>query len=106
MELRLFVGNDNVVELRELRNSVTDAVDTAATVSFTLQTEDGVDLAGPVWPLSMPYDAGSGAYRVVLPASIPIVEGDYYVGVVDVVGSGSETGRFEIGLPAVVRRRN
>lgn len=105
MNLRLYVGNTNVVELEHLRNSVTRAHDPGATVEFTLQTEDGADLPGVTWPLNMGYDAADKVYRVVLPANVAIEEGEFYVGVVRAEGSGLEVGQWTVYLPAVVRGR-
>lgn len=104
MQNRLLVDNSNVVELRHLENAVTGAAVLDAVVNFTLQDEGGVDVAGAPWPLSMTLD-DDNVYRVVLPLSVEIVEGEYYVGVISAFGGGSEQGRWEVGLPAVRRRR-
>lgn len=98
----LYIGNSTVLELRDLKNSVTDTADTGATVTVTLVDDQGAQVSGQSWPLLMPH-VSAGTYRGIMSSSLALVEGAEYVGQIDATGSGGEIGHFEVPFRAVVR---
>lgn len=101
--MTLYIDNSNVIELRELKNSVTGAADTGASVSVTVKDSAGDDVAGETWPVSLAHASG-GTYRGTLSRSLTLTEGGVYTAVVSVTGSGAETATFNCRLRAEERR--
>ena len=97
--LTINVGSHNVVELRDLKNTVTGAIDTGATVSVTIKDISGATITGPV---SMTHDTG-GLYRATLDHDIDIVAGTVYMATVEAAGSGGEVGVWTCRVLAKVR---
>jgi hypothetical protein len=91
---RLFVGNDNVVELNELKD-VDGAFDNAATVTFTLRNfDDDADVQAQT---SMPYVSSSdGKYRGTIADTTALVDGVKYRVQITATGAGSEVGFWNI----------
>ena len=50
MSLIIYAGNNNVVELTGLKNSITNAIDTGATVNVTIKDASGAEVSGDAWP--------------------------------------------------------
>ena len=98
--LTLYIGNDMVIEVTELTNSVTSVVDEAATVAVTLLSS-GSTVAGATWPISMPHVAG-GLYRATLPAGLQLYASTSYSAVITVTGAGGEVAKWE---PQVVAQK-
>lgn len=101
--IELYVGNSSVVELQALTNSVTGALETAATVTCTIKDSAGVDVAGMTFPISMPHTSVDGTYRATLQDGIAIIAGRRYTAVVDAVGSAGEVGHWEAPVTADTR---
>ena len=93
MSLVLYIGNSNVIELQALTNTVTDAVDTGATVTVTITDTADVEVSGQVWPATMSHTSG-GTYRATLEDDIALVARTKYKAVIDVIGSGGEVGKW------------
>lgn len=100
--MNIYLDNSNVLELRSLTNSVTNAADTGATVAVTLLDASGAEVAGQTWPVSMSHVSG-GTYRVTLSSTIQLISGHVYTARVDAVGSGGEVGEWNCMLLAVDR---
>lgn len=75
-QLSLYVGNSNVAQLA-LTDGITEAAITGATVSCTLYDQDGAEVSGQVWPLTLTHVA-AGVYRGTMDESIGIVAGRRY----------------------------
>jgi len=100
--LRLRPGNGIVIELGPLSNSVTDAVDTGATVNARIQYLNGIDITGRSWPVVLNHDA-AGVYRATIIDDVDINAGQQYRVVVNALGSGGETGQWTEVITAEVR---
>jgi len=98
----LLIGNSNVIELRELTNSVTELVDEGASVSVTLYDWADDEVEGEVWPVLMGHDTG-GLYRATLAPTLELTPNLPYYGVVVAEGSGGEIGRWRVPMRARVR---
>ena len=99
----LYVGNSNVVELQALTNSVTDVVDTGATVTCTIYDSSGTEVTGQSWPAAMAHDA-AGTYRATLDDDIAIIADRAYTVHVDATGTGAEVGHWEVTITAQTRK--
>lgn len=102
------IGNSIVVQLgttaSPLRNSVTEAADTAATITCILLDSAGDEVTGGTWPASMSHASG-GIYRATLPGTLGLIHGDSYTAVISGTGSGGEAIKFEVGCVAQTRGR-
>ena len=74
----LNINSDNVIELRGLKNVITDLVITSATVTVTLKTSAGVEVTGATWPLTMSH-VTNGLYRTILPNELSLNSSLAYV---------------------------
>lgn len=99
MTIKIYENNDTVIEIVELRNSVTNALVTDATVVANVFKE-GVDVSGDI---TLSYVSNSrGTYRGILPSVVAIASGD----VVDVVISLDAAGvSAEFTINTKVRKR-
>jgi len=77
MSLTLFIGNDNVLTVVGLQNSVDDSYLNSSTVTVTLVDSDGTELTGETWPVSVAYVAASnGNYQATLADTITGLSAD------------------------------
>jgi hypothetical protein len=103
MSVTIYTGNNaNVIEIRDVTNTVTTAVDTGATVSVTLTDKSGAEVAGATWPVNMPH-VSAGLYRVTIPPPLTLVEDREYNVKVLLAGSAGEPG--EINCTATATKR-
>lgn len=70
----VYVGNDNVCELTDLRNGVTEQAITDATVTLALYDRAGVAVVGPV---TMPH-VSAGTYRGGIDDGVALMVGTRY----------------------------
>lgn len=89
VQIKLFIGNSNVVEMSGLRaNDVSGVYINDATVTCTITDLNGTEVAGQTWPLTMDYQTGSnGIYQATLPAGLSLTEDASYLVIVDAVAS-------------------
>lgn len=99
----LYVDNSNVVELTDVKNSVTGDPDTGASVSVTLLDSADNEVAGQAWPLPMAHDA-DGTYRATMSANIDVANGEPYYAVVDAIGSNGSVGKWRCKVKASERK--
>lgn len=70
---KLYLDNDNVIELSGVTNKLTGAVVNTATVNVTLLDSNGDPVAGQAWPVSMAYVPNTaGTYRGLLSRSLSL----------------------------------
>jgi len=99
----LYVGNDQLVELRNLVNEATGEPINSATVTCTLTEAGGGSVTGVTWPVTLAYVADSdGVYRGTLPYNLSLAAGTKYLLRLDVNASGAR-GRWDV--PCVCRLR-
>lgn len=91
--MNLYLDNSNVIELRDLKNSVTGNADTGATVAVTITDSAGVAVSGESWPVSMTHDS-AGKYRATLSSDVALVADRLYVVLVKATGSGGQRGEW------------
>lgn len=101
---KLYLNNDNVLELDALKNGLDDSFINDATVTCTLQDEDGTEVAGESWPISMLYVASSdGKYRCTLEDGLMLSNDTKYVAIVNVDAGADLIGEFRLKLYAEYR---
>lgn len=108
-------GNDNVIELDELKNEVAGTFLNAATVTVTVVDSGGTQVAGQTWPLTMNYVSGSdGKYRGTIEdvavfnlfspsGAVSKTQGFNYIAKVTADGGTGLKGFWEIPLQALNR---
>ncbi len=104
--LRLFSGNNhNVLELRALKDNVTGAVETGATVTVTIRDAAGVEVTGQTWPKTLTEVVESpltGLYRGTLDATLAITSNNEFKATVSATSSGGIKSEWVCDvLPAV-----
>ena len=102
--MQIFLSNNNIIELHDLRSLVTGLKDNAATVTVTIKdmmTNEPV--IGQAWPTSMAF-VQDGLYRATLSPLLELSPNRLYLAVVDAVGTGSEYGHWETEVASKVRR--
>lgn len=72
-------GNDMVIEVANLINSITSAFINDATIQATLRDDQGVDVAGQVWPVTVPYTGTDGLYQVIVDKAVEVLDDVGYV---------------------------
>ena len=100
--MNLYLDNSNVIELRDLKNSVTGDADTGATVAVTITDSSGNEVGGATWPISMTHVA-DGKYRATLSPDVALLSDSLYLVVVEATGSGGEKGEWNCDLIAADR---
>lgn len=76
----LKVGSDNVIQLDALVDQSDGNYLNAATVTVTLLKDDGTDVVGDTWPLTMNYVTSSnGRYTATLIDSLTLVPNRRYI---------------------------
>ena len=100
--LNIYLGNDTVIELSDVKNTTTQVIDTGAAVAVTLEDMQGDEVTGQTWPLAMPHVA-AGLYRATISASIGIEANAQYRAIVTATGTDNEVGLWEYGVIAQIR---
>lgn len=81
-------SNDHILELRGLKNELTGAALTSATVTVTLVDSEGAEVAGDTWPKPMTHVA-DGTYRCTLVYGLTLaVDGRYTAQITANAGAG------------------
>lgn len=100
----LYVGNDMVVEVRNLAEEITGDSINDATVTCTLTDSAGANVTGMTWPLTLAYVAESdGTYRGTIEYDTAVVAGAMYTLTVSVSAGTGYRGQWQI--PCVARAR-
>lgn len=99
-----YIDNDMVVVLDELQNS-DGLYQNAATVTATLQKEDGTEVTGQTWPVSLVYVTDSdGRYEGILQDTCILTDGVSYVLVITAISEGNQS-HWELPVEAQIRRK-
>lgn len=99
----VYAGNDNILELRGLRDEITGAWVNNATVTISVM-DGGTAVAGESWPKDMGYVIGSdGIYRAMLGNAAQIKDGGRYEAVITATISGLQA-RWQTLLIGKARR--
>lgn len=101
----LYLDNDSVLEVDRLKNELTGAFLSDATVTVTLvEKSSGEPVAGETWPKPMDYVAdSSGLYRATLPYTLALAAGARYDAVITADGGDGLRARWSV--ECVGRRR-
>lgn len=101
----LFVANDTVLEIQNLRSDISGEALNEAAVTVTLLDANGVEVSGQGWPQEMTLVTGSrGMYRAVLAAALPLVPNARYTARIMVDAGVGLIGTWN--MECVARTRN
>lgn len=102
--MTVFVANTNILDLVGLKNELTEAFINGATVTVTIETKAGVEVAGQTWPLTMSYVAASdGNYRAFISEDVEFVAKSNYVAIIDADGGANLVGHWEFPFKPLTR---
>jgi len=90
-------GNDMVIEVADLINSLTSAFINDATVQAT------VEVAGQVWPISVPYSGTDGLYQVIADKAVEVLDGVGYVLFVTASAPGGLDAEWQVQIGGETR---
>lgn len=100
----IFVANTNLLQLLELKNEQDNTFQNTAAVTVTIQDENGVNVVGQTWPLTLPFvPASNGNYEERLPSTVTLLGAKCYTAIIDADAGGGLIGHWEIPLKVVVR---
>lgn len=101
----LLYGNDNVLEIRGLRNEVTGTFLNSATVTVTLKDSAGTNVTGTSWPKALAYVASSdGVYRATLAHDLGLTPAGRYTATIAVDGGAGLVARWDV--PCLCKTRS
>lgn len=100
----IYLSNDHLLEVRGLKNIAADEYIDDATVTVTLVDEEGAEVSGQSWPLTLSHVAGSdGIYRGTLTDSLSLTVDLEYTAQITASGGSNLAGYWEIPLRAAIR---
>ena len=98
--LDLIIDSNNVVELRDLRNNVTQEAITDAAVSVTLVDGKGDPVIGTTWPQNLSH-VDSGTYRTTLDYGLQLISGRNYTGLLRAATTSGQERTWQLKLKAL-----
>ena len=102
----IYISNDHLLELRGMKNIAADAYIDNATVTAVLVDEDGVEVVGQSWPVTLSHVAESdGDYRATLEDALELTVGLAYTAQISASGGSDLAGYWEYPLRARIRSR-
>lgn len=102
-QTNIYILNDTVVELRALKNAVTDEYVNDATVTVTIKDILGSAVTGLTFPITLTYVTGSnGIYRATLDKALSLSDGLSYFAEIT-AASGGVDGFWRVPLIAGYR---
>ncbi len=94
MAFEVLIRNDNVIEVKNVKNSVTGAPINNATVQVTVRNARGETIEGQTWPYTVPYVAlSAGLYRGILDDAMKLPPGVVTVDIDVDGGAGNKANR-------------
>lgn len=103
-QFTIFVNTDTVIEVKNLRNTITGALITGATVTARVLDSSDVAVTGVGDPLTLTEVPGNeGLYRATIPDTAAIVEGDTGTIVITADGGAGLSGEWTLDWVAVLR---
>lgn len=101
----LYLGNDMLLEVANLRDQATGDYLNAATVTVSLKDSSGVAVVGESWPLALAYiTASNGTYRAILRDTLTLASGARYVATVIADAGEGRRAQWELDVVARTRR--
>jgi hypothetical protein len=101
----LYISNDNLLTVSDLKNAATGLYINDATVSVTLVNKTSVPVAGQTWPQSMEWVAGSnGVYRATMEDDLVLTAGQLYTAKISVDAGNDFKASWELPLTATIRK--
>lgn len=94
---KIYIENDNLVELDELKDNADDSYVNDATVTVTLQEPGGTEVSGQTWPATMSYVASSdGKYQGTLEDDVSLIAGQPYNAIINVTASDDRIAKWTV----------
>ncbi len=100
----LYVGNDTILEIENLRDEVAGVFIPDAEVTVTLKDSAGANVVGDTWPKTLTYLASSnGVYRCTMVHGLALVAGQRYSAAIVADGGNGLYASFTVDCVARAR---
>ena len=100
----IYLNNDNLLSVENLKNAATDVYINDATVTATLKDKLGANVTGQSWPLTMTFVSSSnGTYRGTLEDGLSLTEGESYTAEITADAGSDQIANWSIQLTATKR---
>jgi len=97
----LYLSNDNLLSVENLKNAATGVYVNDATVTATLKNSNGVNVTGQSWPLTLAFVSSSnGVYRGTLEDGLSLAEGEVYTAEITADAGSDQIASWSIKLTA------
>jgi len=97
--------NDNLLQVKGLKDALTGALIDTATVTVTLKDLAGNAVAGAAWPLTlMAAGGGTGDYSVTIPDDIQVSAGDLYTAEIVADDGPGRRAVWKVPVQMLIRR--
>ena len=104
MSLLIRIENDNLLTVDGVQDSSDGSFLNAATVIATLKDEEGVDVTGQTFPLTLTYvTASDGKYTGTLEDTLDLMASVDYTLCVDIDSNTGFKANFQIPIKAIIR---
>ena len=105
MSLVLYIGNTSVLELRNLKSSISGAYDNSATVSYVLADSSGTTVSTGTMT-SITESPNHGKYRASIASTVVLTGNRRYTAIINVTGSGGEVAKWTLVVTPATRGIN
>jgi len=100
-----YIGNnDMMIQLSGLKNAADDSFINDATVQAHLLDDQGADVSGVSWPVTVPFTGTDGLYRVTVDKAAAVIDDAAYTLTVTATSPGGLDGEWVIPVGGETRR--
>jgi len=100
----IYINNDNLLSVENLKNAATDVYINDATVTATLKNSAGGNVTGQSWPLTLAFVSSSnGDYKGILEDGLTLTEGTTYTALINVNAGNDQIANWSILFNAAKR---
>jgi hypothetical protein len=100
----IYINNDNLLSVENLKNAATGVYINDATVTATLKNSAGVNTTGQSWPLTLSFVSSSnGKYIGTLEDGLALTEGETYTAEINANAGNDQIANWSILFNATKR---
>lgn len=104
----VYVENTNLLQIRGVKDALTNQFISDADIEFTVKDAEGAEVAGQTWPTTMNPDDSTddigGNYHGILEHTLEIEAGLVYYAHIDADAGSDRIGHWEFAFTPKVRR--
>tara|TARA_R110002167_G_scaffold85605_1_gene232073 strand:+ start:1104 stop:1421 length:318 start_codon:yes stop_codon:yes gene_type:complete len=100
----LYINNDNLLSVENLKNAATDVFINDATVTAILKNSAGGNVTGQSWPLTLAFVSSSnGDYKGTLEDGLVLTEGTTYTAEINADAGNDQIANWSVSFTAKKR---